>query len=512
MKAQWWIIPLFALGMLLGITTVRVIAQTETCPAFVTQALQELDNACGGMARNSACYGYSLVRATFDSEVPADYFADPGDRADLGIVRRIATTPLDDVSQAWGIAVLRVQANVPNTAPGQAVNFILMGDTQVVNAVAPTDVLRPVDPVALQLRQATALRSGPGETYNVLSQVDAITALEADGISPDGAWLRVLYNTANMWVHMNAVTADAGALSTLPTITERTATPMQAFYFSTGLGQSRCAEAPNLLLVQGPNSVRVNLTVNGVDITIGSTIAFQAQEGSVRDLLARSIVPADISAQLNQIDPDEMCNLNQISVLSGEVELNQGRTILPAGYTARAVSCDLFGDSSRVYTTDWTDTAPLTALDRLRLGVVETVPGDLLNYVIDLPEDDQIAPQPPEATNPGVNPIPGDFGCEQTGNACNAPVVPGQDENPPGDFSCTQPGNACNAPGQSSTDSVGTNPPGQSEASPPGQSEASPPGQSEANPPGQSEANPPGQSEASPPGQSGNNPTPTSIP
>jgi LysM repeat protein len=50
---------------------------------------------------------------------------------------------------------------------------------------------------------------------------------------------------------------------------------MQSFYFSTGLGAPTCNEAPNSVTVQSPKNINVDLSVNGLDVRIGSTITFQ---------------------------------------------------------------------------------------------------------------------------------------------------------------------------------------------------------------------------------------------
>ncbi len=50
-------------------------------------------------------------------------------------------------------------------------------------------------------------------------------------------------------------------------------TPMQSFNFSTG-GESICQEAPNAVIVQGPEDVEVDIIVNGTPVRIGSTVMF----------------------------------------------------------------------------------------------------------------------------------------------------------------------------------------------------------------------------------------------
>jgi hypothetical protein len=55
-------------------------------------------------------------------------------------------------------------------------------------------------------------------------------------------------------------------------------TPMQAFYFKSGVGSPDCAEAPDGILVQTPEGVaEVSFTVNGANVTLGSTAFFQTR-------------------------------------------------------------------------------------------------------------------------------------------------------------------------------------------------------------------------------------------
>src|SRR5690606_4283578 len=111
----------------------------NVCPALVMRALQELEDNCSGMERNSACYGYRRLNATFTREVSSDFFSQPADRTDLVSLQSLTTAPINLTEEEWGVALMNLQANVPNTLPGQAVTFILMGDATVVNAVAPED-------------------------------------------------------------------------------------------------------------------------------------------------------------------------------------------------------------------------------------------------------------------------------------------------------------------------------------------------------------------------------------
>jgi hypothetical protein len=129
-----WFLKLFFL--FLWIATV-VQAQSE-CPTIVEEALSEIGENCGNLERNSACYGANqLERLTVLNPSPADFFVVPGDRGILNQFREIRPLPLDEDENTYGVAILNVQADVPNTLPGQAVIFMIMGDARLTNAGPP---------------------------------------------------------------------------------------------------------------------------------------------------------------------------------------------------------------------------------------------------------------------------------------------------------------------------------------------------------------------------------------
>lgn len=124
---------LISIGTTLLITLV-VTAQTGDCTGLVTQALNSVDAICEGLGRNIACYGASMV----DSEAivrptPDDFFALPGEQEALSNFSNIQPRPLDLDTGEFGVSLLNVQANVPDSVPGQAVLFMLVGDAQLTN-------------------------------------------------------------------------------------------------------------------------------------------------------------------------------------------------------------------------------------------------------------------------------------------------------------------------------------------------------------------------------------------
>jgi hypothetical protein len=70
---------------------------------------------------------------------PEDFFRSPGDYANLLDLTEIHPQDLNEEDETFGIALLNVQADIPDTIPGQAVIFMLLGDARLTNEVAPDD-------------------------------------------------------------------------------------------------------------------------------------------------------------------------------------------------------------------------------------------------------------------------------------------------------------------------------------------------------------------------------------
>lgn len=269
------------LGVLFLLTSTVAAQDTSVdgaCPALVQRAITEIGNNCNNLDRNSACYGYDRVNAVFNDEVPTGFFTQPSDRTELNRVQSLTTNVLDLENEIWGVAVLNVQANIPNTLPGQAVTFVLMGDSTMQNAVS-SDVVQPyIVPVALTLEADVEGFSVPDRNASVVATIPTGTQVLADAKDEIG-WLRVVFNDLPMWIRGEDAPQTLG-LDALPILTGEPVTPMQAFYFETGVGQPACNEAPNVITVQSPDNIEVVLNVNGVDVSIGSTISMQSTSDS----------------------------------------------------------------------------------------------------------------------------------------------------------------------------------------------------------------------------------------
>ena len=257
------------------------MAQDGTCSATIQQAISVVQNDCGATGRNQACYGYVSLSATPRQDVQNFTFSQQGDLANVGDIETLRLSAFDPVDKTWGVALMKLQANLPDTLPGQNVTFLMFGDVQVQNGVAPTGATLEVT-----AKSNSNVRSGPSPSYRVIGSLSGGDTATATGRSQDNQWLRIQFSNSETqgWVSAASVTA-AGDISQLSAISASEAEvaykPMQAFYFQTGVGATKCAEAPqNGILVQTPSGVgTVNLRANDVDIQLGSTVFMQAQNG-----------------------------------------------------------------------------------------------------------------------------------------------------------------------------------------------------------------------------------------
>jgi hypothetical protein len=131
MRRQYRLTALFC--VILGIN--RLVAQDLTCPAIVQTALQATDQACEGLGRNQACYGNVTLQAVPQTGVTEFAFDKAGDRVDVDTLDSLTLSSLDAGAGEWGVALMQIQANVPDTLPGQNVTFVLFGDVEIENAV-----------------------------------------------------------------------------------------------------------------------------------------------------------------------------------------------------------------------------------------------------------------------------------------------------------------------------------------------------------------------------------------
>ena len=120
--------PLFPVSL-----TATAFAQKNTnCQALIEKAMQASDSFCSQIDSNKACYGNSTINADLEPGTTQKFSA-RGDIVDVDKVRRLSASPIKLDSNEWGIAILKVIANLPRSLPGQTVTMIVFGNTTLDN-------------------------------------------------------------------------------------------------------------------------------------------------------------------------------------------------------------------------------------------------------------------------------------------------------------------------------------------------------------------------------------------
>ncbi len=264
--------------LLIVLCFTSVLAQAATCGAMVEQALADVQNDCTATGRNQACYGYVSLQATPREGVADFNFTKAGDLVSVADIDTLSLSRLDTTNNTWGIALMKLQANLPDTLPGQNVTVLMFGDVHIQDASAVSSGVR------VSASAMVNVRSTPSTSGSIIGTLAGGQTAAATGRNPDGSWLRIqLPNSAALgWVSA-AVVKVSGDTSTLalvdPTQAQTSFTPMQAFYFQTGITQTNCQQAPeDGILIQTPKGMgKIDLRANDVDIQLGSTAFIQAQ-------------------------------------------------------------------------------------------------------------------------------------------------------------------------------------------------------------------------------------------
>ncbi|MEP7293343.1 MAG: right-handed parallel beta-helix repeat-containing protein, partial [Chloroflexota bacterium] len=276
---------------------------------------------------------------------------------------------------------------------------MVLGGTQVENAVAPEDAFQTLGTASVSLTIGGDLYFEPNFAAQVMGSVPMGITLTADAVSLDGQWVRVVYQGTPGWVTRQVIGAEAD-LSALAVIGPDTKTPMQAFYFRTGIGGTECVDAPTSLVIQGPQNLTVNINANGADIQLSSTIALQA-------------LPADPTTLQNLRDEygniGDVSQLMKIVVIDGHVVLNEGtdeEIVMETGETTFRCLSDAenlgedgeANDREVINACPWSPPRDVTVEDLEEFRELEGLP---LNYAIDLPLDlPTLTPTPSDTPRP----------------------------------------------------------------------------------------------------------------
>ncbi len=360
--------------------TAQVKAQDTdplTCPEFAERVLADVGNVCSNLSRNTACFGHPRIDYTrFTQAFDAEYFTRVGDRADLTTTETIQTGPFNLLSEEWGVDVMSVQGNLPNSLVGNnGIVYIHTGGVEVENDILPSEavILPPTGINVTSIAPVDLLTDPPSRLPSEFARsVPSGSLLSADALDETGDYVRVIYQNYPGWVERAALDSSVN-LSSLPSIGPESFTPMQSFYFRVGIGGISCVDAPSLLFIQGPAGIPVDYRVHLHDIRIDSSV------------IMRTVSPGD-----------DLGDYMELITVFGLARIHPGapdEIIVPPGFYSRIPFCPVWaslgieGDADEKATCgSWSQPRPLSAEDLAGLGVVEHFPENVINHPVHLPE------------------------------------------------------------------------------------------------------------------------------
>jgi hypothetical protein len=351
-----------------------------TCPVLVNVAQAYTSAVCEDVVRGEFCYGSDII-----STDPGELVSSPGDIGNLlpFTAAEVAGYALE--AGGFGIALANSHADLPvGLVPErEGLRILVFGDVRIEDGFTEAEALVLPDAAIAVTAGDTEIEvfdqpASFGEQV-IVGSVPARTQLQADLLSDDGAWLRVLFAYENLfgnrmtaWVRVSdVVLSGQDALAGLDRAGAAAGPPKEAFYFAPGESIPPCSPLGSLVVVQAPYGIETTFHVNGATITtIGSLILnFETEDNA----LHMRVFAGDGVVQLQpSTDP----------------------LLLPPGYTARIAllpdrqNMGADGQPNDYSIADgaiWNDIRPVRVNEWEGLLALEGLPEPLLNQVVDVP-------------------------------------------------------------------------------------------------------------------------------
>ena len=274
MKKYVYLFSVLAAVLSLGLVTISASAQDEaaeegiTCEVDIVDIMDEVEQVCTGIGRDQVCYGNVEVNAIPRQQQIDLNFDNPGDSADVSLIRSLYLSALDVANDSWGIAQMRLLANLTQQRP-EEVTLLLFGDVSVEDTTEP----RVEVEVTVNQDFAARIRNVPSINSLVIDVAEPGENVMAVGRLADNSWIRIKEDDLGRvgWVAAELLLLDGIDLESL--IVDAADTPyfgaMQAFLFESGASNACGSTISDGLLIQTPEGVaRLTLLINEVSIEL----------------------------------------------------------------------------------------------------------------------------------------------------------------------------------------------------------------------------------------------------
>jgi hypothetical protein len=321
------------------------------CAQAVQASFERIGSLCEGAEGGTACADTGVTLTDFAGT--ASRLTAPANAFSLDEVARISVEQPAEGDMLG--AALNVYANVPLGLSQAGLRYFLIGNVALENLVDPESAVLPAEAIVISPIVGANLRVSPSADARVLASAAAGTELQANGVSRDQQWLRVLHEGQRVWISRQTVAERVGEIEALPIVSNDDRTLMQSFKLTTADRAWTCAGLlPDMLFIQGPTSYSASITANGTDIRFTSTVVLRLDSGLLR-----------------------------VYVLDGSATL--GSVTVPAGFTIQAA----LGPDGTV-AAPWTALRAITDEERNFLTALEILPVNALYSAVKVPSQAQI--------------------------------------------------------------------------------------------------------------------------
>ena len=136
----------------IGLGVAHVAAQDEepaACAQIVQDAMTQMSSVCAGSGLGQICIANPGVDSTFAEEVDGNFFTQPGDVADLSLIKSFTTSPINLDDETWGLAIFNSSANLPldliNSTHAKGVIYMALGGVEVSEATPLENQIIPLE-------------------------------------------------------------------------------------------------------------------------------------------------------------------------------------------------------------------------------------------------------------------------------------------------------------------------------------------------------------------------------